>query len=59
MFKDYKPSNTNITLSGDEVSKVCNHAPVYAVVNGKLHIIECVSQEMSTTYLFVGREVSD
>lgn len=58
-YKDYKPSNTDITLMGDEVSKMCNHAPVYAVVNGELHVVECVTYEMSTTYLFVGRKVGE
>lgn len=55
----YKPSNSKVTLSGDEVKQLCNHAPVFIVLNNEIYVVDCVTQELSTTYLIAGKKLGN
>ena len=58
-MKDYKPTGTNVTLTGNDVIKVCDNSPVYVVVDGKVRILECVAFNNHRTYLIAGKEVEE
>ena len=55
----YEPTNTDITLSGEEVKSVCEHKPVYLIVDGKVRILECAVSNNVATYLVAGKEVKN
>lgn len=62
--KRYIPSSTVRTLFGDEVKEACSHAPVYIIIDGKIHIVECVKysnvlKEGSATYLIAGVSIGE
>ena len=53
----YEPTNTDITLKGDDVVEVCTHSPVYLIVDGKVRVLECAVYHNAQTYLIAGKEL--
>lgn len=54
---EYEPTNTGITLKGNDIKELCNHTPVYIVVDKKVRVLECGVYQDGTTYLIAGKEV--
>lgn len=58
-MKQYKPSNTSITLKGSDIVGMFSDSPVYLMVDGKVRILECVTFENHKTYLIAGKELEE